>query len=213
VDNDTDGTEDDLDPAVVERVRRDLAELASDRTSAPEVSPDVTARVVAALRAESEPSTAAHAVKRPPLRRLHRVGLVVGVGAALTGVIVGTSMLTRDPAPRYPAGPTAEQITVSRPATTIPLSDPGILGLLSQPPDFGALTDPARRDSCLGGLGYAPGTQVLGARPLDMHGRPAVLMLLPPDVPEAQTVVAVVVEPDCNGAHTGLLAEAVVTRT
>lgn len=213
MDNDTDGIEDDLDPAVVERVRRDLAELSSDQASAPEVPPDVTARVVASLRAESEPSTAAHAVKRPPLRRLHRLGLVVGVGAALTGVIVGTSMLTRHPAPRYPAGPTAEQITVSRPATTIPLSNPEMLGLLSQPPDFGALIDPARRDSCLGGLGYAPGTQVLGARPLDMRGRPAVLMLLPPDAPEAQTVVAVVVEPDCNGAHTGLLAEAVVTRT
>lgn len=213
MDNETDGTEDDLDPAVVERVRRDLAELASDRASAPEVPPDVTARVLAALRAESNPPTAAHAVKRPPLRRLHRLGLVVGIGATLTGVIVGTSMLTRHPAPRYPAGPTAEQITVSRPAATIPLSDPELLALLSQTPDFGPLTDPARRDSCLGGLGYAPGTRVLGARPLDMHGRPAVLMLLPPAVPEAQTVVAVVVEPDCSGAHTGLLAKAVVTRT
>ena len=51
---------------------------------------------------------------------------------------------------------------------------------------------------------------MLGARPLDMHGRPAVLMLLPGDTPEA--VVAVVVEPDCNAAHTGLLAKTVVTR-
>ncbi|BBW99504.1 hypothetical protein BST36_11495 [Mycolicibacterium moriokaense] len=204
------GTGDDLDPAVVERVRRDLAELASDRASAPAV-PDVTARVVGALRAESDP--AAHALRRPPLPRLHRLGLVVGVGAALAAVIVGTSMLTRDPAPRYPAGPTASQITVSRPATTIPLPDPEIVGLLAQPPDFGPLTDRARRESCLGGLGYAPGTQVLGARPLDMRGKSAVLMLLPPDGPETETVVAVVVEAECNGAHTGLLAEAVVTRT
>jgi hypothetical protein len=44
-----------------------------------------------------------------------------------------------------------------------------------------------------------------------MHGQPAVLMLLPGDSPE--TVVAVVVEPGCSGAHTGLLAKVLVTRT
>ncbi|HEX9833651.1 MAG TPA: hypothetical protein VGA66_11305, partial [Mycobacterium sp.] len=147
----------------------------------------------------------------PPLRRPQLVGLVIGLGAALAGAIVGASMLGRDAAPSYPVGPTAEQITVARPAATIPLPDPQIIGLLSQTPDYGPLTDPQRRNSCLAGLGYASGTPVLGARPLDMHGRPAVLMLLPGESPEA--VVAVVVEPNCSGAHTGLLAKAVVTRT
>ena len=52
---------------------------------------------------------------------------------------------------------------------------------------------------------------MLGARPLDMHGRPAMLLLLPGETAEA--VVAVVVEPGCSNAHTGLLAKSVVTRT
>ncbi|MGZ5378443.1 MAG: hypothetical protein ACXWD8_10605 [Mycobacterium sp.] len=201
-----DGAEDELDPAVVERVRRDLAELGSDSASAPEVPPDVTARVIAAIRAEP-----AHTVRRQPLRRLQVFGLVVGLGAVAAGVIVGALMLGRDPAPTYPAGPTAEQITVARPATDIPLPDPQIVELLAQPPDYGPLTDPRRRASCLDGLGYGPGTIVLGARPLEMHGRPAMLLLLPGETAEA--VVAVVVEPGCSGAHTGLLAKSVVTRT
>jgi hypothetical protein len=203
------GTGDALDPAVAERVGRDLQKLGSDEASAPDVPPDVTARVVAALRAEPHPST--HKGGRPPLRRLQVFALVVGVGAVLAGVIVGASMLHRDPAPTYPVGPTAEQITVTRPPATIPLPDAQITGLLSQPPDYGALTDPRRRGSCLAGLGYPSQTAVLGARPLQMHGRPALLMLLPGESREA--VVAVVVEPTCSGAHTGLLAKAVVPRT
>jgi hypothetical protein len=203
------GSEDGLDPAVVERVRRDLAELGSDGASAPDVPPDVTSRVVAALRAES--SAPSHSQRRPPLRRLHVIGLGVGVGAALAGVIVGAAVLGRDPTPTFPAGPTAEQLTVSRPAPTIPLPDPQIIGLLTRTADYGPLTDPQRRDSCLAGLGYAARTPVLGARPINIYGRPAVLMLLPGETPEA--VVAVAVEPGCSRAHTHLLAKTVVTRT
>jgi hypothetical protein len=198
------GTGDDLDPAV-ERVRRDLAALGTDTASAPDVPPEVTARVVSALRAEP-----AHTERRKPLRPLQVIGLAVGLGAVVTGVIVGATMLGRPEAPRYPVGPTAEKITVDRPAG-IPLPTAQILALLAQTPDYGPLADPARRGSCLGGLGYAPGTTVLGARPLDMHGQPAVLMLLPGETPEA--LVAVVVAPGCNGAHTGLLAKSSVTRT
>ncbi|MFI5506121.1 hypothetical protein ACIA48_01540 [Mycobacterium sp. NPDC051804] len=200
-----DGTEDGLDPAVVERVRRDLAELGADAASAPDVPPEVTARVVAALRAQP-----AHTVRRAPLRRLQVLGLVVGLGATVAGAIVGVTMLGRPDASRFPAGPTAEKITVDRPAA-IPLPEPQILELLAQDPDYGPLADPQRRGSCLGGLGYPPGTAVLGARPMDMRGQPAVLMLLPGDTPEA--VMAVVVEPGCSGAHTGLLAKSLVTRT
>ena len=82
--------------------------------------------------------------------------------------------------------------------------------MLSRRPDYGPLTDPQRRASCLDGLGYSAVTRVLGAQPVDMYGQPAVLMLLPGETPTR--VVALVVEPDCSSAHTGLLANTVVTR-
>ncbi len=204
------GTED-LDRDADERVRRDLAALGSDEASAPEVPDAVTARVVAALRAEPNPPAAAHTVRRPPLRRLQVFGLVVGIGAVLAGVILGTSMWRRAAAPTYPVGPTAEQLTVARPAAAIPLPDSQILRLLSQPPDFGPLTDPGRRGTCLTGLGYPSTTQVLGATPLQMHGRPAVLLLVPSESPD--DVVALVVEPNCDTAHPGLLTRSVIGRT
>jgi anti-sigma factor RsiW len=197
--------------AALDRVRRDLAALGAGDAPAPDVPAEVTARVGAALRAEPPPRTPggpAHSVRHTPGWQL--VGLVAGVAAAVVGVVVGGVMLVREPAPTRSAGPTAESITVSRPASDVPLSDPQIVGLLSQRPDYGPLADPQRRASCLSGLGYSAATTVLGARQVDMHGRPAVLMLLPADTP--QTVRALVVEPDCNSAHTGLLANTDVTR-
>jgi hypothetical protein len=193
------------DPAALERVRRDLAGLGADADSAPDVPPLVTSRVVAALR--SQP---AHSVHRPRLGRLHVVGLIVGLGAALIAAVLGAVMLSRGPAPTLSRGPTAEQITVSRPAVDIPLSDAQILGLLSRSPDYGPLADAQRRASCLDGLGYSAGVDVLGADPVEMHGRPAVMLLVPGNKPDA--VVAIVVEPNCNAAHTGLLADTTVTR-
>lgn len=130
------GTEDDLDPAVVERVRRDLAQLGSDEASAPDVPPQVTQRVLAALRVEP-----AHTVARAPLRRLQVIGLVVGLGAAVAAVIVGAVMVNRPEPPTFPAGPTANMITVDR-AAAIPLPHSQIIELLSRTPDFGPLTDP-----------------------------------------------------------------------
>jgi hypothetical protein len=203
------GAGDEPDPAAIDRVRRDLAALGTDEASAPEVPAAVTARVGAALRAARPP---AHAVRAavPRMRRLQIVGLVIGLGAAAVAAVIGGVMLIRDPAPTRSTGLTAESITVARPTSDIPLTDPEIVGLLSQDPDFGPLADPQRRASCLTGLGYPGATQVLGARPVDMHGRPGVLMLLPGDTPKA--VVALVVEPNCSSAHTGLLADTVVTR-
>ena len=197
--------------AALDRVRRDLAALGAVDATAPDVPAEVTARVGAALQAEPPPRTLggpAHSVRHTP--RWQLVGLVAGVGAAVVGLIVGGVMLVREPAPTRSAGPTAESITVSRPASDVPLSDPQIVGLLSQRPDYGPLADPQRRASCLSGLGYSAATTVLGARQVDMHGRPAVLVLLPAETP--QTVRALVVEPDCNSAHTGLLANTEVTR-
>jgi hypothetical protein len=82
--------------------------------------------------------------------------------------------------------------------------------LLTRTADYGPLADPQRRASCLDGLGYSAATKVLGAVPLDMGGKPAVMMLLPGDTPQA--VVAKVVEPTCNAAHTALLADTEVNR-
>jgi hypothetical protein len=190
--------------AALDRVRRDLAQLGTDDMSAPDVPAEVTARVGAALQARRP----GHAVRHTP--RWQVIGLVAGVGAAVAAVVLGGLMLMRAPAPSRSAGPTAESITVSRPARALPFSAPQIAGLLSHSPDYGPLADPLRRASCLSGLGYSAATTVLGARPVDMQGRPAVLMLLPADTP--RTVLALIVEPDCNSAHTGLLASTVVSR-
>jgi len=43
-----------------------------------------------------------------------------------------------------------------------------------------------------------------------MQGRPGLLMVLPADTPGK--VLALVVAPDCDSGHTGLLADTLVTR-
>ena len=136
--------------------------------------------------------------------------LVAGICATVAGAVVGGAMLVHAPAPALSAGPTARSITVSRPATELPLSNPQIIGLLSTGPNYGPLADPDQRTSCLSGLGYSTATTVLGAQPVDMDGRAAVLMVLPADTP--RMVLALVVESDCNAAHTGLLANTLVAR-
>lgn len=186
--------------AALDRVRRDLADLGADEASAPDAPAAVTARVATAL----------HAARPTP--RLRRLGLVTGLGAALVAAAVGGVMLTRDPDPaltRSP-GPTAEKITVSRSPQQMPLSDPQIIELLAETPDYGPLAEPQRRASCLSGLGFSADTTVLGARPVDVDGRAGVLIALPADTPKS--VLAFVVEPNCNSAHTGLLAHTTVTR-
>jgi hypothetical protein len=184
--------------AGLDRVRRDLADLGSDESSAPDVPAAVTARI----------GTALHAAR--PTAKLHRLGLIAGLCAVLFAVVVGGVMLVRDPGPTWSAGPTAEKITVSRAPQHMPLSDSQILELLSSSPNYGPLADPQRRASCLSGLGYSADTTVLGARPIDVDGRAGVLILLPADTPKA--VLALVVEPNCSSAHTGLLAHTAVTR-
>jgi hypothetical protein len=192
--------------AALDQVRRDLADLGADESSAPDVPAEVTARVGAALRDQHR--APAHSIRYTP--RWQLIALVAGVGAAVVGGVVGGLMLARDPAPTWSLGPTAESITATRQATELPLSNPQIVGLLSQRPDYGPLADPQQRASCLSGLGYSAATAVLGARPVDMNGRPAVLIVLPANTP--RMVLALVVEPDCNSLHSGLLANTLVTR-
>jgi hypothetical protein len=186
------------------RVRGDVAALSSDGSSAPEVDLAVVNRIGAALRAQ-------HAVRRGGLPRSARLAVALtGLTAVAVAVWLGTRALITAPASMTSRPTTIEHITVSRPPQTIPLSDQQILALLNQEPDFGPLTDPRRRASCLSGLGYPANARVLGARPIDIAGHPAVLLLLPGDA--AAAVKAVAVAPTCSAANTGLSADRIVTR-
>jgi hypothetical protein len=183
------------DDAAIERVRRELALLGRDHASAPEVPAEVTARIDAALR-----SGPAHGIPRPRLRRWQVAALVIGLAGAVVGVALAASMLLRTPAPSFPAGPTAQSITVSRPA--FPLDSAQVLALTTTAPDFGPLSDSR---GCLAALDRP--LQVLGARPLD--GRGVVLVVAGET---ADSVVALLVAPDCGAAHPGLLTDTLVRR-
>jgi hypothetical protein len=191
------------------RARRDVAALADDPTSAPDVPPEVTARITTALRSAGKPP-AGHSA-RPHIRPARVFAGVAGGVAVLAAVALGTAALINapEPAPSTPA--TAEHITVSTPPMAIPLSQAEILGLLHQTPDYGPLTDPARRASCLSGLGYPASTQVLGGRPVEINARPGVLLVLPGDTPDNLAVFAVAL--NCSAADTGLLANTQVPRS
>jgi hypothetical protein len=190
------------------RVRREVAALGSDAASAPAVDPAVVDSIGGALRAQSG---AAHTVRRGRLPRSARMTVAAaGLVAAAVAVWLGTTALITAPLPTPSRPTTVEHITVSRPPMTIPLSDQQILALLDRAPDFGPLTDPQRRASCLAGLGYPAAAQVLGARPVEMAGRPAVLLLLPGDA--AGAVKALAVAPTCSAVDTGLSADRIVHR-
>jgi len=191
------------------RVRRDIVDLGTDASSAPDVDPAVVDGVSAALRAH-QPG-AAHSVARGRLPRSARLAVAAtGLAAVAAAVWLGTAALVKAPAPTPSEPTTVEHITVSRPPATIPLSDQEILAQLDHVPDFGPLTDPQRRASCLAGLGYPAEARLLGARPVEIAGRPAVLLLLPGDTPGAVTALAVA--PTCSSIDTGLLADRIVNR-
>lgn len=112
------------------------------------------------------------------------------------------------PAPGSDAVTPARKITVTTP--TMPLSGSELVGLLDRSPDLGPLGDPARRASCLAGLGYPASTPVLGSRQVRMAGRDAVILVLAADAPRELTAVAV--PGTCSAADTGLLADTTVRR-
>ncbi len=186
------------------RVRREVAALGSDASAAPPVDRDVVDAVATQLRA-------AHTVRRGRLPRAARIAVAAtGLAAVAVAAWLGTRALMTAPTP-IPSRPTTiEHITVSRPPLTIPLSDQQILALLDREPDLGPLTDPRRRASCLGGLGYPANTRVLGARPIDIAGHPAVLLVLTGDVPDAFAAFAV--SPTCSSVDTGLSADRIIRR-
>ncbi|WP_416349018.1 hypothetical protein [Mycobacterium xenopi] len=193
-------------------VRRDLATLGADPASAPDIPPGVVARITAALRSATVPAGRAHPAHAvaPQPRAARIIATAAGVGAAVAAIGLGTAALLRSPPPPPGAPTTVQHITVSRPSATLPLAASEILELLDRAPDYGPLGDPVRRASCLTGLGYPGATGVLGARPVDVDGRPAVLLLLPADT--ADSVAALAVAPNCSAADTGLLANTVVRR-
>ena len=135
---------------------------------------------------------------------------VAGLAAAAAAVWLGTAALITAPPPTPSRPTTVEHITVSRPPMTIPLSDQQIVALLDGQPDLGPFADPQRRTSCLAGLGYPADARVLAARPVEIAGRPAILLVLPGDTPG--TVAALAVAPTCSSVDTGLLADRIVNR-
>jgi hypothetical protein len=197
------------------RVRSDVAAVGADPASAPDTPPAVAARISAALRSASNSSTgsAAHSA-RPHMRPARLIAGVAGACAVLAAIGLGTAALVNEPAPTPSTQKTAEHITVSTPPMVIPLSQAQLLGLLDRSPDYGPpggpLNDPARRASCLTGLGYPASTRVLGARPIDINARPGVLLVLPGDTPDNLVVFAVAL--NCSAADTGRLASTQIPR-
>ncbi|UXA07254.1 hypothetical protein KXD96_03615 [Mycobacterium sp. SMC-2] len=189
------------------RVRCDVAALETD--PAPDVPPEVTARVSAALDSADADQPVEHSA-RPRIRPARLVAGVAGVGAALAAIGVGAAALINAPEPAPSTPVTAEHITVSTPPMVIPLSRDELLGLLRQSPDYGSLDDPARRASCLAGLGYPASTQVLGARPVEINALPGIVLVVPGDTPHSLAVYAVAL--NCSAADTGLLADTVIPR-
>ncbi|HXS85582.1 MAG TPA: hypothetical protein VN741_08065 [Mycobacterium sp.] len=186
------------------RVRREVAALGSDESSAPPVDPAVVDGIAANLRA-------AHSVQRGRLPRPARMTVAaVGLAAVAVAAWLGTRALITPPEPMPSRPTTIEHITVTRPPPAIPLSDQQILDLLDREPDLGPLSDPRRRASCLAGLGYPANTRVLGARPIEIVGHPAVLLVLAGDTPDAFAALAVA--PTCSSANTGLSADRTVHR-
>ena len=190
--------------AALDRVRRDLAELGQDAASAPPVPAEVSARLNELLRAQPAPPGRVAGWKR--------AAAVAGAGAAALAAVLGGIALIRTPASAPSTRTSLGQITVS-PAAPFGLSAAELQQVLTAPPTLGPLSDPRRRTACLTALGYRPETPILGARPLEVGGRPGILVMLPPVDPVGpDTVTAVVVAPDCDATHHTALAQTVVGR-
>ncbi|BBY39847.1 anti-sigma-M factor RsmA [Mycobacterium mantenii] len=196
------------------QVRHDVAAVGADSGAAPDPPPEVAARISAALRsaetASGEAAGPAVHSARPHIRPARTIAAVAGLCAVLAAIGFGTVALLHAPEPAPDTPGDVQHITVSTPPMEIPLSQHEILGLLDRSPDYGALSDPARRASCLTGLGYPASTQVLGARPVEINARPGVVLVIPGDSPHVLAVYAV--SPNCSAADTGLLANTQVPR-
>ncbi|CAM2972775.1 hypothetical protein BST27_08050 [Mycobacterium intermedium] len=189
----------------LQQVRSDIADAGADPASAPDPPPGLAARISTALRADGPAHSA-----RPPARPGRVIAGLIGLAAVLAAVGLGTAALLNAPPPEPSTPRSAQLITVSTTPPTIPLTHEQIIDLLNQPPDYGPLGEPARRASCLSGLGYPSSTDVLGAIPVEVNARPGVLLVLAGDSPHELAVFAVA--PNCSAADTGLLASTSIPR-
>lgn len=128
-----------------------------------------------------------------------------GAAAALAGMALLAINDSVDSNAGVPT--TARLITVT---PQVPLPDAELAALTVADPDFGPLADPTRRAECLKGLGYAETVPVLGARPVQITGRPAVVLVLPGQ--DAGAIVGVAVGEDCSGSRPGPIADTTVRR-
>lgn len=148
------------------------------------------------------PGPAAHAARAgtPSVRWwagavLAAVGATAGIGA------LGS-------AGNVPSSPPSARLITAVPQ--VPLSPAELLALTNRPPEFGALDDPVRRSACLSRLGFPAGSRALGARPVRLAGRAAVVLVLPGD--RAGDIVGVAVGEDCGGPRSRLIADTTVRR-
>ena len=201
------------------QVRSDLAAAGADAAPISD-EPEPPAAVVGSISTALRSTGAAHSA-RPALPRARLIAVIAGLCALVAAVGLGTAALLNAPPPTPSTPATAEHITVPEtslpPAAgsaNIPLSTAQILDLLGRSPDYGAhgaLEDPPRRASCLRGLGYPASTSVLGAQPVEVNSRPAVLLVLPGDTPNDLAVFAVAL--NCSAVDTGLMASTQVPRS
>lgn len=148
----------------------------------------------------------AHA-RRPVVRRGRLIAAGAGVVAVLAAIGLGTAALLKSSGPSTSTLTSASLITVT---PTMPISSRELNALISRNPDFGPLTDPKRRAACLSALGYPGSVQVLGARTLEVDGRPAIVLVLPGDQPDL--LIGVTVAANCSAVDTGLIADTTVRR-
>lgn len=162
---------------------------------------------------QHDPDAPRHAVTGEPAGRpTHAdrptVGLrrpvLLAAGLAALGAAAVWALHSPGPVPSAPSS--ARTITAM---PTVPLAPADLAALTAVPPDAGALADPERRASCLAGLGRAD-ARVLGARVIDVDGRPAVVLVLSGE--QGDPLRAVAVRPDCALGQPGLIAEQVLPR-
>lgn len=158
------------------------------------------------VAAPADPDIPAHAA-RPGTHPARMLAAGCGIAAVAALAAVGTVALLKSPGPTASTPASANRITVT---PTVPLSARELAALVGRSPQFGPLADQKRRAACLSALGY-PGSQpVLGAQPVQINGRPAIVLVLPGDRPT--DLVAVAVATNCSAISSGLIADTTVTR-
>lgn len=139
-----------------------------------------------------------HAVRPPagPPRAL----TVMGALAAVAAAVLGTLALWHTPGTELTS---AHKMTVSALPPAFPLPTGDLTAALDGPLELGPFSDPARRASCLAGLGYPASAPILGARQIHAGDTAATVLILGEEGGDA---TALAVASTCSAADTGLLA-------